>query len=128
MTDNGYFNFWVLLLGFCEDYKRVVINARHELILIWARNGNNYIVGDPETESTIELFNVQWRVPYVALIKVNKLSMLWALGNEQYLSMSFHSWELYEYSLLPNTTKHSWIIKTTTQLEKLRYIIFDLDW
>jgi len=34
---NVYFNFCVphnMLLGFCEDYKRVVINARHELILI----------------------------------------------------------------------------------------------
>jgi len=30
---NGYFNFCVplyILLGFCEDYRRVVINARHE--------------------------------------------------------------------------------------------------
>ena len=45
MTDDGYFNFCVpirMLLGFCEDYKCVVINARHKLILI-ARIGNNYI-------------------------------------------------------------------------------------
>ncbi|XP_070168303.1 uncharacterized protein [Polyergus mexicanus] len=41
------FNFCVLLsvlLGFCEDYKRIVINARHELILIRARNDNNCII------------------------------------------------------------------------------------
>jgi len=32
---DGYFNFFVslgMLLSFCEDYKYVVINARHELI------------------------------------------------------------------------------------------------
>jgi len=43
MIDDEYFNFYVslsILLGFCEDYKHVIINARHELILI--RNGNNY--------------------------------------------------------------------------------------
>ena len=43
-TAAGYFNFCVplyVLLGFCEDYRRVVINARHELILIRARNDNN---------------------------------------------------------------------------------------
>ena len=54
MTDDGYFNFCVplsMLLGFCEDYKRMVINARHELILIRARNGNNYIVGHPATDA-----------------------------------------------------------------------------
>ncbi|XP_077276983.1 uncharacterized protein LOC143905438 [Temnothorax americanus] len=41
---NGYFNFCVplnQLLGFYEDYKRVVINARHELILIRSRTDNN---------------------------------------------------------------------------------------
>ena len=68
MTDDGYFNFCVplnILLGFCEDYKRVVIDARHELILIRACNG--YIVGDPATELTLELFKVQWRMPHVAL-------------------------------------------------------------
>ncbi|XP_036146769.1 uncharacterized protein LOC118646927 [Monomorium pharaonis] len=45
---NGYFNFCVplnMLLGFYEDYRRVVINARHELILIRARNDNNCLVG-----------------------------------------------------------------------------------
>jgi len=57
MIDDGYFNFCVplsMLLGFCEDYKRMVINARHELILIRARNGNNYIVGHPATEPMLD--------------------------------------------------------------------------
>ncbi|XP_076278013.1 uncharacterized protein LOC143207948 [Lasioglossum baleicum] len=39
-----YFNFCVpmsVLLGFYEDYKRIVINARHELILIRSRTDAN---------------------------------------------------------------------------------------
>ncbi|XP_071579967.1 uncharacterized protein [Temnothorax nylanderi] len=102
---NGYFNFCVplnLLLGFCEDYERVVINARHELILIRSRNDN------------------------ISLVEINKLSMLRALENGRYLSMGFRSWDLYEYPLLQNTTKHSWAIKTATQLEKPRYVVFAL--
>jgi len=38
---NGYFNFCIplnMLLRFYEDYKRVVINTRHKLILILSRN------------------------------------------------------------------------------------------
>ncbi|XP_071581035.1 uncharacterized protein [Temnothorax nylanderi] len=91
---NGYFNFCVplnLLLGFCEDYKRI-----------------------------------QWRMPHVVLSEINKLSMLRALENGRYLSMGFRSWDLYEYPLLQNTTKHSWAIKTATQLEKPRYVVFAL--
>ncbi|XP_071581652.1 uncharacterized protein [Temnothorax nylanderi] len=46
------FNFCVplnILLGFCEDYRRVVINARHELILIRARNDVNCVVDPKKT-------------------------------------------------------------------------------
>jgi len=115
-----------MLLGFCEDYRRVVINARHELILIRSRNDNNCLIGDPTRESEIVLFKVQWRMPHVSLNKINKLSMLRALESGWYLSMAFRSWELYELPLLHRTTKHSWSIKTATQLEKPRYVIFTL--
>ena len=67
-TATGYFNFCVLLyvlLGFCEDYKRVVINAHHKLILIRARN--DCLTGDPATDPTLELFKVQRRMQHVLL-------------------------------------------------------------
>ena len=125
----GYFNFCVplsVLLGFCEDYKRVIVNARHELILIRARNDNNSIVGNSTAQPEIELFKVQWRMPHVTLNEVNKLSLLRALESGQCLSMSFRSWDLYEYPLLQSTTKHSWAVKTAIQLEKPRFVIFAL--
>ena len=59
-TAAGYFNFCVslyILLEFCEDYKRVMINARHELILIRARNDNNCLMGDLATEPNPERSN-----------------------------------------------------------------------
>ncbi|XP_036147653.1 uncharacterized protein LOC118647252 [Monomorium pharaonis] len=107
---NGYFNYCVplnMLLGFCEDYRRVVINARHELILIRARNDNNSLMGSSELESTIDIFKIQWRMPHVLLNEIHKLS---------------YSGERTQ------TTKHSWTIKTATQLEKpsKRYVIFAL--
>lgn len=130
---SGYFNFCVplnTLLGFCEDYKRVVINARHELILIRARNDNNCLVGNLVKnlvqEAAVEIYKIQWRMPHVMLNDVNKLSLLRTLESGRYLSMSFRSWELYEYPMLQNTTRHSWAVKTATQLEKPRYVIFAL--
>lgn len=125
----GYFNYCVplnTLLGFCEDYKRIVINARHELILIRSRNDNNCVMGHARNEPIIELFKIQWRMPHVVLNDVTKLSMLRTLESGRYLSMSFRSWDLYEFPLLQRTTKHSWAVKTATQLEKPRYVIFAL--
>jgi len=71
----GYFNFYVplrRLLGFFEDYKHVVVNARRELMR--ARNDNNCIVGSPITEPQIELFKVLWRMSYIMLNGINKLT------------------------------------------------------
>src|SRR5580765_8002435 len=130
ITVNGYFNFCVplyMLLGFCEDYRRVVINARHELILIRSRNDNNCLLGDSALEPVINIFKIQWRMPHVLLSEINKLSMLRALESGRYLSMGFRSWNLYEFPLLQRTTKHSSAIKTATQLEKPRYVIFALE-
>ncbi|XP_011166079.2 uncharacterized protein LOC105200303 [Solenopsis invicta] len=65
-------------------------------------------------------------MPHVMLNEVDKQSMLRTLQSGRYLSVSFCSWNLYEYPLLPSTTKHSWAVKTATQLEKPRYVIFAL--
>ena len=127
--NSGYFDFCVplnFLLGFCEDYKRVVMNARHELILIRSRNDNNCLIGNSELLPEINIFKIQWRLPHVSLSEIKKLSMLRALESGRYLSMGFRSWDLYEYPLLQKTTKHSWAIKTATQLEKPRYVVFAL--
>ncbi|XP_050454178.1 uncharacterized protein LOC126852926 [Cataglyphis hispanica] len=123
------FNFCVplsVLLGFCEDYKRVVINARHELILIRARNDNNCLVSRESYEPKIILLKIQWRMPHVVLNDINKLALLCTLDSGRYLSIAFRSWDLYEFPLLQSTTKHSWTVKAATQLEKPRYVIFAL--
>ncbi|XP_070154777.1 uncharacterized protein [Polyergus mexicanus] len=125
----GDFNFCVplnVLLGFCEDYKRVVINARHELILIRARNDNNCVISRETQEPKIVLLKIQWRMPHIVLNDVNKLRLLRTLDSGRYLSVAFRSWDLYEFPLLQSTTKHSWAVKAATQLEKPRYVIFAL--
>ncbi|XP_076548225.1 uncharacterized protein LOC143306063 [Osmia lignaria lignaria] len=125
----GYFDFCVplnMLLGFCEDYKRIVINAHHELILIRSRDDKNAIFGTDGAKYTLQLYKVQWRMPHVTLEERHKLSLLRILENGQTIIMSYRSWDLYEYPMLQATTKHTWSIKAATQLEKPRYVIFAL--
>ncbi|KAL6254106.1 hypothetical protein P5V15_014726 [Pogonomyrmex californicus] len=72
---DGDFNFCVLLyalLGFCEDYRRMVINARHELILIRSRNDNNCLMGNSALDPVIDLFKIQWRMPHVLLNEIKQ--------------------------------------------------------
>ncbi|RLU16749.1 hypothetical protein DMN91_010817 [Ooceraea biroi] len=116
-----------MLLGFCEDYRRVVINARYELVLIRARNDNNCVVlsGD-RYGARVDLHKVQWRMPHVYLNEINKLRLLRTLESGRFFNMAFHSWDLYEFPLLQSTIAHSWAVKAATQLEKPRYVIFAL--
>ncbi|XP_077260480.1 uncharacterized protein LOC143896451 [Temnothorax americanus] len=133
---SGDFTFCVYLkdlLGFCEHYRRVVINAKHEIILIRARHDVNCVVDprinvprDPAKDPKITLMKVQWRMPHVSLNDVTKLSLLRTLESGRFLSVGFRSWDLYEFPLLQSTTKHSWAVKAAPQLEKPRYVIFAL--
>lgn len=124
------FNFCVpmsMLLGFCEDYQRVIINARHELILIRARTDTNALYSTSATiKPILKLHKIQWRMPHVTLDEMHKLSMLRILDSDRSISITFRSWDLYEYPLLQTTTKHTWAIKTAAQMEKPRYVIFAL--
>jgi len=65
-------------------------------------------------------------MPHVSLNEINKLSLLRTLESGRYLNMGFRSWDLYEFPLLQRTIKHSWAIKTVTQLKKPRYVVFAL--
>ncbi|KAL6254334.1 hypothetical protein P5V15_014383 [Pogonomyrmex californicus] len=65
-------------------------------------------MGNSALDPVVDLFKIQWRMPHVLLSEIKKLSMLRTLESGRYLSM------------------HSWAIKTATQLEKPRYVIFAL--
>lgn len=110
-----------LLLGFAEDYAKLVMNVRHELVLTRSKNDTNAFTGGATT--AINLTKVQWMVPYVYPSDLERLRLLKIVETDHPLTMCFRSWELYEYPLLPQTTKQTWPVKTTTQLEKPRYVI-----
>ncbi|XP_014486943.1 PREDICTED: uncharacterized protein LOC106750848, partial [Dinoponera quadriceps] len=65
-STDGYSNFCIplnILLGFCEDYRRIVIIARHELILIRSYSDSS-LRGSSALEPKVELFKIQWRMPH----------------------------------------------------------------
>ncbi|XP_053596731.1 uncharacterized protein LOC128668245 [Microplitis demolitor] len=131
-NDNGYFNISIPLseiLGFAEDYNRIIMNAKHELILIRSNSDvNTYIHTTAAASDNAEIVKVllnkvEWNVPYVTMSDKQKIQALNFIANDPAISTSFRTWQLYKYPLLPRTTKHVWPIKTSTQLEKPRYVI-----
>ena len=133
-NDDGYFEVVIplsMILGFAEDYRKIVVNAKHELILVRSRNDMGAVVqtgvgeGQARRFETfkIVLLRIEWLMPYVVASDSYKIQLLDHVGKDRAISMSFRTWELYEYPLLPNTTTHVWTVKTSNQLEKPRFVI-----
>ncbi|XP_044586001.1 uncharacterized protein LOC123266038 [Cotesia glomerata] len=124
---NGYFDVSVplsFILGFAEDYQRVIVNAKHELILIRSNTDQNaYFVTVEDKNVSITIQKIEWIVPYITMSDKQKIDVLNYINSDPAIPISFQTWELYEYPLLPATTNHIWAIKTTNQLEKPRFVI-----
>ncbi|XP_046411935.1 uncharacterized protein LOC124175580 [Neodiprion fabricii] len=112
-----------MILGFAEDYRKIIVNAKHELILTSSKSDFDAIVQDQEKDFRIVIDQVEWFVPYVKLSDQRKIALFKFIEKDTPVSMSFRSWELYEYPLLPATTKHVWTVKTSTHSEKPRFVM-----
>lgn len=122
----GYFDVVIplnFLLGFAEDYNRIIVNAKHELIFTRSNNDLNAIHQTTVEGIKISLEKIEWLLPYIRLSDSAKIKMLNYIAQDPAVSMSFRSWEMYEYPMLPTTTRHVWVVKTSTQLEKPRHVI-----
>ncbi|XP_053597495.1 uncharacterized protein LOC128668453 [Microplitis demolitor] len=89
---------------------------------------NAYVVATPAAGAhtgavKIMLQKIEWIVPYVTMADKQKIEALNYITSDPAISISFRAWELYEYLLLPNTSKHIWAVKTSTQLEKPRFVL-----
>lgn len=115
------------ILGFAEDYKNILMNCKHELVLLRSNTNLNAIkLNTGEVLNDIEIHKIVWRVPHVKVSDKERVTFLKLLEKDRPIQLSFRNWDLYEYPLLPKTTKHTWSIKTSSQVEKPRYVVIGL--
>ncbi|XP_068994031.1 uncharacterized protein [Neodiprion pinetum] len=112
------------VLGFAEDDRRVIVNAKHELILTRSNTNLNAEIQASATENfKITLNKIEWLLPYIKLADKPKIQLLNYIAKDLAISMSFRFWETYVYPMLLSTTRHTWSVKTSTRLEKPRYVV-----
>lgn len=128
VDENGYFDVCIplkIILGFAEDFQKIILNIRQELVLIRNSTDVNAIINPTADEIiTVKLHSVQWRVPHVSVADVERLKLIKCMEKNIELSVPFRNWELHENPLLTESQIHTWNIKTSSQLEKPRFIIF----
>ena len=113
------------LLGFAEDYKKIILNIKQELVLFRAHTDRNVWVAGPADKNrlSMNLTKVAWRIPHITVSDVARVELLKILEKDPWIEMGFMNWELHEYPLLPTTTSHTWTVKSSTKLETPRFIL-----
>lgn len=114
------------ILGFAEDYNKILINCRHELVLHRSNSVSNSVILEKGDKVKITITKIQWRVPHIRVSDRERVVLLKHLEKDRSIQLAFRNWDLYEYPLLPKTTKHSWSIKTASQMEKPRFVVLGL--
>lgn len=112
-----------LFLGFAEDYKHILLNVKQELVLLRSSNDNNVVIQANSSTFEIQLNKVVWKMPYVRVDDEVKLSLLRLTERDQPISIPFRRWQLHEYPSLPLTKFLTWTVKTSSMLEKPRFVI-----
>lgn len=127
-TTQSEFSFTIPLknfLGFAEDYKKILLNVKHELILIRSRTNTNALrdtVGNKEI--TLILKSIQWQVPFINVNDSYRLQLMELLKKNIPIQIPFRSRELYEYPNLPSATSTiTWPIRMSSNQEKPRFVI-----
>jgi hypothetical protein len=130
VNDKGDFNACIplsCLLGFAEDYDRVMYGVKQEIVLVRSRKDVNAILQLPNSEEVDEaklvLTSVSWKIHHVTLGDRERIRLLDFVNREQPVTVAFRNWELCEYPLLPQSSEQTWTIKTMPQLEKPRFVI-----
>lgn len=113
-----------MLMGVFEDFTKCLVNVKQEIILKRAKSDKNCILKTGDAAPTIKLSEIQWVMPHVTPSDSEKLTLQKLLLQNKMLQIAFRSFELHELPSFPQTTKHTWAVKTSNQLEKPRYVIF----
>ena len=112
-----------LLLGFAEDFKKIVTGVKQELVLLRASSDSNAIISTDASSVTLEITKIHWRVPHITVTDPVRLTLLKLINTNKPVDIPFRQWELQDYPQLPQTDRQSWTVKTTSQLEKPRYVV-----
>lgn len=116
--------------GFCDDYRKIILNCKHELILNRARQSLDCTSGGgaAATASTVSMAvrKIEWKMPHIILSDPVKLNMMNYLAKNRKIPIQYRSMEMIEYPELPQTTNHMWSVKTVSQLNRPRFVVVGL--
>ncbi|XP_050544238.1 uncharacterized protein LOC126907172 [Daktulosphaira vitifoliae] len=124
------------IFGFCEDYRKILIQVNHQLVMNRALNdraalraklteGVTWASEEAKEllKSSIVLTKVVLKLPVARVNDREKLKLLKIVETRKNIYCAFRNWDLYVYPELPNVEKTSWMVKTSSNIDRPRYLI-----
>jgi hypothetical protein len=112
-------------MGFFEDFHKILVNPRLELILNRSKNDVNALYATrPEDKSSIAIDKIEWCMPHVKVNEEEEVRLLKLMQRDASLPIAFRSWEMHTHPHMPpHSMDFLWRIKTTKSLETPRFFI-----
>lgn len=115
------------LFGFCDDYRKIVLHSKHELILNRSRLSLDCTTGGGAAATaatiTIAMKKIEWKMPHVTLSDHVKAEMLNYISANRKIAIQHRSMDMIVYPQLPQTTSHMWAVKTVSHMNRPRYVV-----
>lgn len=124
LNADGTFNNIIIpfkvLFNIAEDFRSVLVNAKLDISLTRARSDDNAVFCSGAEDYKLTITHMAYKLPFVSVDDAQRLRLLKIIEKDTPLFIAFRTWDLYSYPDLPSTTKLTWTIKTSSQLEKPR--------
>lgn len=116
--------------GFCDDYRKIILNCKHELILNRARQSHDCTSGGGAVNTaatvSVAVTKIEWKMPHITLSDRVKLNMMNYLAKNRKITIQHRSMDIIEYPQLPATTSHMWSVKTVSHVNRPRFVVVGL--
>lgn len=115
------------LFNLFNDYKLPII-GKHVFRFTRAVNDSNCYMCEPAEgvatkKASLELDNVYLKIKQVHLNMTEKLAIMERIDKQEQFYLKFRKWDFYENPSLPNTSDESWPIRTSSEIERPRFVI-----
>lgn len=115
------------IFGFCQDYRKVVLFSKLELVLIRSRTDLDVFVDSTkDLDVKVTLNKVCWKIAHATPSDLIKLKMSKIVESGMEITAAFRATEFFEHPNIPLGRQLTWQIKTTSGAEKPLYVIVGL--
>jgi len=104
-NDKGEFKISIplrLILGFAEDYKKILLGARQELIFLRSAHDKNVFISETADEaSQLKITKMSWFIPSIAVSDKARIPLMNILERDIPITVPFRTWEYHENPAVP---------------------------